>query len=1024
MATANSSDMKRRFRQWRFPALFISSILLSAWLLLNNVDELKNRTQILQQTVKVIANQAELREVLSLSLSQSQVNLDRFNHLHLDNQRFLSVIEASLPSNPQLSKRFAALKQSFEEQFHLINAFKSSNAVFQNSALYFPTLIQDCSSKNPSAAVSDIIKQVYILGINNISHPSSLNQLKFQQAMDKLAKSTDQCNDLFKHGKILNEYLLKRHYQYQNILNAPIKGKLLEFYDGYEHYSQQNVQQSQEFNYLMLAINLLFMIYILWVLNKLSKQNHQLILASQELEKQRNLYHGLSEANQAIAKLNNAQEIFQAIVDIIHERVKVPSCMISQPTENGMIKALAVSGVGKDLLKHIPISVDANHPAGQGSISLAYRTQQPIIIHDYLNSKQAQYWLSQAKAFNLQSVASLPLFEQGKIYGIITLYSDQNHAFTEEVLEVISTFSNDLSLAIERLSLAQRQKNQEADLAVSAIAFESQENIIITDAQGIILKANQSFYDTTGFTPEEVIGQSPRIVKSGLEAPKTYQDIWQSLLATGHWHGEIRNRKKDGTIYPVYQQINAVYDKHHRVSNYISHAQDLTKQKQDAAKISFLQNHDELTGLANHPLLIERITQQLDQTSSYYNFLSLINLKRFKSINESLGHEAGDKLLIQVGRRLTLLGLEHVVEQTFARIGSDEFAILCLTEAQTHEALQTVSNQIIYEIEEAFKTPFQVENNSLNVEVAIGATVFSAGQKEQPIDIYQQALTALHRAKLNPTSHIQFFAEEMQSIAQEEFALEAALRSAFNNKEFVMYYQPQVDTQTGAYLGSEALIRWLTPNNELIPPYKFIPLLERTRLIIKVGYWLLEEVLNQTQQLPDFAKQSYTVSVNLSGVQFGDKQLVQTIKEILLVTQFPAQRLMLEVTESSLMADMQSGLAILHELKNLGCKIAIDDFGTGYSSFAYLKNMPVDELKIDKFFIDDIHNAKDSAIIQTIIALASALNIASIAEGVEDSSQLITLQTMDCDKIQGYYFSKPLPFEQLADFITHNPSTS
>ena len=574
---------------------------------------------------------------------------------------------------------------------------------------------------------------------------------------------------------------------------------------------------------------------------------------------------------------------------------------------------------------------------------------------------------------------------------------------------------------MERFKAQEEQEKHQQDLAISSIAFESHEAMIITNSSAKIIRCNQAFTQLTGYSQQEILGKTPGILKSQLHTNTFYKSLWKQIHSTGVWQGEIWNRKKDGTLYPCWQSISAVLDTNGQVTHYISHALDLTKDKKAQREINRLNYHDKLTNLPNRSLLIDRLEQALSKSHPYYSFLFLININRFKLFNDSLGHSAGDELLIKVAQRLQELEVKSIHNLSIARVGNDEFSVTCLSKAQDSSSALPLAETIATIIQAKLTEPFIIQEESAIIDTSMGVTLFTPCNKTAKA-LLQEANTALYRAKKiakqTAQSTIQFFDETTHQKNKDRLKFENQLRTALTNQEFRLQYQPQIALQTGEIIGVETLIRWQKSDGTLVPPNDFIPTLEESGLIVPVGIWIIEEAISQAlilhKMLPNI-----TMSINLSAIQFSDKQLIDKVQELLEQYQYPAELLEFEVTESLLMSDIEETIKKLNAFADLGIKIAIDDFGTGYSSLAYLKRFPLSKLKIDKAFIDDItkSNSSDPAIVQATIQMSKALGITTIAEGVEEKEQLDALDAMGCDEIQGYYFSKPLSSNDLQHFI-------
>ena len=492
---------------------------------------------------------------------------------------------------------------------------------------------------------------------------------------------------------------------------------------------------------------------------------------------------------------------------------------------------------------------------------------------------------------------------------------NSRHFFTPEIVQLIQELIDDIGIALERLALQEKQQQLLKEQTLSAIAFDSQEAIIITDSRGKIIKANNAFAQMSGYSENEVLNQTPRILKSNFHGADFYHDLWHNITSKGKWQGEVWNRKKDGTLFPVYQTITAVYGEDGLINNFVSHAIDITSSKEAEMEISYLRSHDNLTGLSNRNFLLQKIEQLLTQDQSNHAIfdmvLVIVNINRFKTYNETLGHLAGDAILIETANRLKSIQFKNTTNVTPSRIGADEFSVLCQLEKneQIHE--QQVAQQIIHNITETLAELYVIEEENLKIDCTLGVTLFTNASDETAEEIIQQANTALHRAKLNPKLNLEFFQAEMQQQAILLRNMELALTNALENEEFVLHYQPQINLDTGAVIGAEALIRWQKPDGELMSPGQFIPILESSDLIIPVGQWLLKRALNELRAVQYQLKQPILLAINLSAIQFRDPNLISVIQETLEETGRQPQLLELEVTESVLMDDPKDVTAIL-----------------------------------------------------------------------------------------------------------------
>ncbi len=574
----------------------------------------------------------------------------------------------------------------------------------------------------------------------------------------------------------------------------------------------------------------------------------------------------------------------------------------------------------------------------------------------------------------------------------------------------IGSVSGGLYLLVS-YALNVEKRGIKADIRIAATAFESQVGMIVTDADGVILRINRAFTKITGYTAEEAVGQTPRLLKSGRHPPDFYREMWETTKDTGGWEGEVWDRRKNGEVYPKLLTITAVRDEAGTITHYVGAQHDITARKQAEEKIKDLAFFDQLTGLPNRVSFHEKLRHVLELAKRSQNqfALMLIDLDDFKAINDTQGHQTGDELLIQVADRLGT-----AVRQTdlVARLGGDEFVVVLPTIDSPADVVH-VANKILTGI----SAPYLVGAKELRTSPSIGICLYPDDGTEGD-DLIKKADVAMYHAKSSGRSNYQFFKSEIQAAAVERIAIETDLRLALSKEQFVLHYQPQVDLRTGRLIGVEALIRWMHPDRGIVAPLNFIPIAEETGLIQPIGDWVLEEACRQLSEWRTRGLGHIRMSVNLSARQFADNSLPKRIQEILSKNDLPASSLDLEVTESAAMKSPVNTGTMMKVLTGLGLTLSIDDFGTGYSSLAYLKLFPISTLKIDRSFVKDIESNQDDAdICDVIVLLAHKLRLDVVAEGVESQAQLKFLLSIGCEKIQGYLISKPIPADEAEDFI-------
>ncbi|BAE52133.1 EAL domain-containing protein [Paramagnetospirillum magneticum] len=551
----------------------------------------------------------------------------------------------------------------------------------------------------------------------------------------------------------------------------------------------------------------------------------------------------------------------------------------------------------------------------------------------------------------------------------------------------------------------------EEQLRLAAKVFDrAGEAITITDSSGNIITVNDSFCRITGYSHQEVIGKNPRFLQSGKHGKDFYDAMWRSLIEQGCWQGEIFNRRKNGEIYPEWLTVNSVRDENGSVVNYVAIFSDISAIKSSQRRIEFLATHDELTGIPNRSLLMDRLKHAVAQAKRQKTKLAVlfIDLDNFKVINDSLGHDVGDQLLKQATERL-----KHCVRDsdTLARLGGDEFVAVL-----TDVSLEKV-NSVAARIVDFLGASFSINDKSLFVSASIGISVFPDDGQDS-LTLLKHADTAMYRAKERGRNQYQFFADEMKVIALQRLTLETGLRLALETKSFRMCYQPQVDIHTGEVVGAEALLRWRDPTLGEVSPAHFIPIAESCGLIGAIGETVFTMVLEQIAYWREKGLTVPRIAINVSAHQLRDAGFAAKVGSWLDSSGISSELIGIELTESALMERIDMVKEMLTSFDGMGMKVSIDDFGTGYSSLSYLKKLPIHELKIDRSFVDGIALERDDrSIAKAIIDMSRALGMRVVAEGVESEEQLGVLKEEGCDMVQGYLFHRPLSPEAFAKVI-------
>lgn len=551
----------------------------------------------------------------------------------------------------------------------------------------------------------------------------------------------------------------------------------------------------------------------------------------------------------------------------------------------------------------------------------------------------------------------------------------------------------------------ERQKAQLMDnsreLELSAQVFRNAtEGIVITDDKNRILAVNPAFTEITGYSEAEALGRNPSFMASGNHDEYFYQEMWARLQKTGQWQGEVWNRRKDGVLFPEWLSLSMVKEGG-QIKNYIATLSDISQRKANEKRLRYLAEYDSLTDLPNRRLLADRVEQAVHLARHNQTYLALlfVDLDRFKNVNDSLGHEVGDRLLCAVAKRLSELVPEGV---TVSRVGGDEFVLL-IPELDHPNDVAVLARKILLQVGQ----PMDLGGHTLTLTPSIGIALYPGDGLNFEM-LFRNADAALYHAKAQGRNQYQFFTQQMNDDVSHRLVMENALRKGIAGGELRLVYQPQYCMQSMRLRGVEALVRWQHPDQGLVPPDFFIGLAEETGLILELGEWVLREACRQGQAWRKAGYPDIEMAVNVSALQFR-QGLADLVQLVLRETGFPAKNLVIEVTESTLMQGASQAVEILAELKELGVWLSLDDFGTGYSSLAYLKRFPLDKLKIDKTFVSDLPgDSDDAAITSAIIGLARNLNLLTVAEGVETTEQLQYLEAQGCNIAQGFLLDRPL----------------
>jgi diguanylate cyclase (GGDEF)-like protein/PAS domain S-box-containing protein len=561
-------------------------------------------------------------------------------------------------------------------------------------------------------------------------------------------------------------------------------------------------------------------------------------------------------------------------------------------------------------------------------------------------------------------------------------------------------------------NISERKQKDEALTLASSVYQSSNDGIVVTDENNLILDVNPAFTKITGYTLEEVRGKNPKIFQSGKHDRQFFEQMWQSILSNGHWQGEVWDRLKNGELQAKWLSISVIRHADGSIFRYVGQFSDITEKKRKDELIWEQANFDALTNLPNRRLFADRFRQALSSSARSWRYGALLSLDldQFKRLNDTYGHSKGDQLLIEVANRLRECIRE---EDTVARMGGDEFMVV-LNGLSLNKNEAAVQAEVIAEkIRSELCKPYQLNKTEHHTSSSIGIVLF-LGHTDSHEKLLAHVDTAMYQAKDKGRNSICFFDSSMQEVLDKRGQLESELRGALERNEIALHYQLQVDSMEQA-IGVEALLRWTNPHLGIVPPVQFIPVAEESGLILPIGLWVLETACKQLarwQTSPQFSHLS--IAVNVSTVQFREAEFVSIVRDTLRQTGIRPGQLELELTESLVIDNIDDSIRKMQELKGLGVRLSMDDFGTGYSSLSYLSRLPFDQLKIDQSFVCNITtNQHNAAIVQTIISMAESLGMGVIAEGVETEAQREFLDLRGCPAYQGFLYARPVPVDEL-----------
>lgn len=766
--------------------------------------------------------------------------------------------------------------------------------------------------------------------------------------------------------------------------------------------------------------------------SELAESVNHMIDALDNLESQREkitrFYSAWIACSNVIVREKSEDILLNELCSIIAKTVGFKLVWIGFVDEiSGQISSAASNNHNSHYLQNLNVSTRTNLPEGRGATAQAIHHNRAVVFNDMLKESAAEPWWKLATSENIHAAAAFPITKNGIVIGAMNLYSSHTNYFSADLIGLISGLCSDISYALENLDRQKLQIAQDYELRIAAAAFQSQESVMVTDANNNVLRVNDGFTAVTGYTSNEVVGKNPRFLQSGRHDKLFYETLWATLEEKRFWQGEIWNRKKNGQIFPEWLCITAISNSVGEIISYVATSNDISQNKLDEERIRQLAFYDELTKLPNRALLFQHLESALNasQRYKYHCALIFLDLDNFKIINDTLGHTLGDQLLIEVATRLS-----NCVRNTdtVARLGGDEFIIILehLDEDKiiATSQVKSITEKIRHEIAEHYELNIDLSDNSIHSTIdyhsscSIGFVMF-LGNKITPDNLLKYADLAMYHAKKMGRNHVSIFEPVMEKALIARTELEADLReSILRCDEFELYYQAQCDV-SGKTLGAEALIRWNHPIRGRVNPAEFILLAEETGMIISLGTWVLRKGCETLANWSNHVEMAnLKLAINVSSRQLAQEDFVSQVIKIVKESGINPRLLKLEITESMVVNNVDETIEKMQALNALGISFSMDDFGTGYSSLSYLQKLPLNQLKIDQSFVKNLSSEnQDSAIVKTIINLGENLSLNIIAEGVETMEQRDFLSHFGCKVFQGYYFSRPLPIKEFNELI-------
>ena len=914
-----------------------------------------------------------------------------------------------LHSDERIDGLMRKLEQAIEHKETLLEEFKSHNAVLKNSLYYLPRTVEHTIRLAPDdqvlkASLHDLLRNVLMahMGESALDINTQIRDIEARPApsylMDSLARTIKHADYVVAYGREVDSLAIK-------ITGQDIHRLVGELASAYEQSFEHALKRANVYRFFLFLVALWLLAYATYSFLKLretaGKLSEAYLKRSQTDERERTR----NQVLELLAKNYSLPEILDPIVRGVETENPAMTCSIMLLEEEG---------------KNLQVSAGTKLPAAYGGAMNGIPVTDKSCLCSVAVVRGERVW---AEDFRLQcNAANCPLAlkaglvacwaepiksASGTVLGVFMVYWRTARCPDASDIQLIGNATNLASIAIER-----KQLDESLQLA-SQVYQNSAEGMVISDSKNRIVAINAAYTQITGYTLEDVLGKEPEIFYAAHHEPAFFEEMWRTLQVTGHWQGEVWDKRKNGEEYAKWMSINSIRNKNGSAHRYLALFSDITEKKKSEELIWRQANYDVLTGLPNRHMFQDRLQQEIKRSSRAESQLALllIDLDQFKEVNDTLGHASGDTLLQEAARRISTCVRET---DTVARLGGDEFTVI-LSQLTDASHVELISKNII----EQLAAPFAINGETVYVSASMGITFYPQDAVEME-SLVKNADQAMYVAKSQGRNCFRYFTSLLQEAAQNRLRLISDLRSALDGQQFLLYYQPIVNLVTGKITKAEALIRWQQPTRGLVSPVEFIPLAEETGLIIEIGNWVFREAARQVKQLRASYDADFQISINKSPVQFRDanSQSDHAWLAYLQELGLPGQSIAIEVTEGLLLHAESNIIDKLLRFRDAGIQVAIDDFGTGYSSLAYLKKFDIDYLKIDRAFVHNLENDSDNmALCEAIIMMAHKLGLMVIAEGVETVAQRDLLAAAGCDYAQGYYFSRPVPAEEFEKLL-------